>query len=220
MELLKYQFQLQDTFSLPTTLKSESARSYPHLISKPPTDLLLALRSQDYGYHIHDGLSGSMHTHVLNWKIDIDILGTSNTVGFHKAVADDIKYPWSPKPRKTMKLVRSELENEDDSKLNWEMGSMVLIYNKDEKNKFGEDRAWRIMPSRGNGIHLPMNESSNLGDTMAFGTHNFYVTKHHDSEYSVAHRNNAYDPYNPVVDFGKYFDGEDLVQEDLVLWGE
>ncbi|GAA5960930.1 hypothetical protein JCM3765_007545 [Sporobolomyces pararoseus] len=175
-------------------------------------------QNQDYGYHIHDGLSGSMHVHVLNWKVDVDILGTSNTVGFHKVVADEIKYPWAEKPRKTMKLVRSELKNEDESKLNWEMGSMVLVYNKDEKNKFGEDRAWRIMPSRGNGIHLPFNESSNLVDTMGFATHHLYVTKHHDSEFSVAHASNAYDPYHPVVDFGKYFDGEDLVQEDLVLW--
>lgn len=91
-----------------------------------------------------------MHTHVLNWKVDVDILGTKNTVGFHKVVADDIKYPWSETPRKTMRLERSELKNENDSKLNWPANSqaMYLIYNKEEKNKFGEDRAWRIMPAR------------------------------------------------------------------------
>jgi len=37
--------------------------------------------NQDYGYHIHDSLSGSMHDHVLNWKVDFDILGTANTMG-------------------------------------------------------------------------------------------------------------------------------------------
>ncbi|GAA5845868.1 hypothetical protein JCM3766R1_004638 [Sporobolomyces carnicolor] len=176
--------------------------------------------NQDYGYHIHDGLSGSMHTHVLNWKVDVDILGTKNTVGFHKVVADDIKYPWSETPRKTMRLERSELKNENDSKLNWPANSqaMYLIYNKEEKNKFGEDRAWRIMPARGGGIHFAMNESSNLGKTMGFATHHLYVTKHHDSEAEVAHRNNAYDPYHPIVDFGEYFNGENLEQEDLVFW--
>lgn len=29
---------------------------------------------------------------------------------------------------------------------------------------------------------------------------------------------NAYDPGNPVIDFDKFFDGENLLQEDLVLW--
>ena len=65
-----------------------------------------------------------------------------------------------------------------------------------------------------------MNESSNLGKTMGFATHHLYVTKHHDSEAEVAHRNNAYDPYHPIVDFGEYFNGENLEQEDLVFWGE
>lgn len=159
-----------------------------------------------------------MHTHVLNWKVDVDILGTNNTFGKHSVVPAEIEYPWSKTPRKTMKLVRSELESEDESKLNWDGSSMYLVYNKDEKNKYGEDRAYRIMPGRGSGIHLVFNESSNLGPTMNSATHHLYVTKHHDSEYSVAHASNAYDPYDPVVDFGKYFDGENLEQEDLVLW--
>lgn len=55
---------------------------------------------------------------------------------------------------------------------------------------------------------------------MGFATHHLYVTKQKDSEFSVAHANNAYDPYHPIVDFSKYFDGENLQQEDLVLWGE
>jgi primary-amine oxidase len=37
-------------------------------------------KNGDYGYQIHDALSGSMHDHVLNFKIDFDILGTNNTM--------------------------------------------------------------------------------------------------------------------------------------------
>jgi len=67
---------------------------------------------------------------------------------------------------------------------------------------------------------MAFNESSNLGPTMNWATHALYVTQHHDSEYSTSHASNAYDPYDPVVDFAKYFNGENLQQEDLVLWGE
>lgn len=35
--------------------------------------------NEDYGYHIHDATSGSMHDHVLNFKADLDILGVKNT---------------------------------------------------------------------------------------------------------------------------------------------
>lgn len=34
----------------------------------------------DYGYHIHDNLSGSMHDHVINFKLDLDIKGRKNSV--------------------------------------------------------------------------------------------------------------------------------------------
>ena len=32
--------------------------------------------NEEYGYRIHDALSGSMHDHTLNFKADFDILGT------------------------------------------------------------------------------------------------------------------------------------------------
>ena len=37
------------------------------------------LGNQD-GFHIHDNLAGSMHDHVLNYKIDLDVAGTANSV--------------------------------------------------------------------------------------------------------------------------------------------
>ena len=32
------------------------------------------------GFHIHDNLAGSMHEHVLNYKIDLDVAGTANSL--------------------------------------------------------------------------------------------------------------------------------------------
>lgn len=32
------------------------------------------------GFHIHDNLGGSMHDHVLNYKLDLDVAGTANSV--------------------------------------------------------------------------------------------------------------------------------------------
>lgn len=34
----------------------------------------------DYGFKIHDALSGSMHDHVLNFKLDLDVKGTANSL--------------------------------------------------------------------------------------------------------------------------------------------
>ena len=32
------------------------------------------------GFHIHDHLAGSMHDHVINYKLDLDVAGTANSV--------------------------------------------------------------------------------------------------------------------------------------------
>ncbi len=45
-------------------------------ILKPPT----RAHNEEYGFSIHDSLSGAMHDHVLNFKADFDVLGTKNSV--------------------------------------------------------------------------------------------------------------------------------------------
>lgn len=37
-------------------------------------------KNEDYGFHIYDTVSGSMHDHVLNYKLDLDIHGTKNSL--------------------------------------------------------------------------------------------------------------------------------------------
>ncbi|KAM0749530.1 copper amine oxidase [Meredithblackwellia eburnea MCA 4105] len=177
-------------------------------------------KNGEYGYKIHDGLSGSMHDHCLNWKLDMDILGQENTLALHTVKAVDVKYPWSNTTRSTMKLVRSEITNEDEGKLDWSENAqtMVVVVNKNETNPYGEPRGYRLMPSRGGGMHLTIKNSSNLFDSQGFATHGFYVLKHHDSEQKSAHANNDYDPKNPIIDFSKYFNSENLEQEDLVIY--
>jgi primary-amine oxidase len=36
--------------------------------------------AEDYGFHIHDVLSGALHDHVMTFKADLDVLGTKNSV--------------------------------------------------------------------------------------------------------------------------------------------
>lgn len=39
-----------------------------------------AAKNEEYGFNIHDNLSGSMHDHVLTFKADFDILGEKNSL--------------------------------------------------------------------------------------------------------------------------------------------
>lgn len=67
-------------------------------------------------------------------------------------------------------------------------------------------------------MHLTITNSSNLFKSEGFATHALYATKYHDNEKAASHACNSYDPRNPIIDFSKYFNGESLIQEDIVLW--
>ncbi|WRT68622.1 uncharacterized protein IL334_005600 [Kwoniella shivajii] len=178
-------------------------------------------KNEEYGYQIHDGLSGSMHDHALNYKVDFDILGEKNTLVKHVIEPIEKKYKWNNQTRNTMHMVRKEVTSEDEGKMNWSANAQeqVIVVNKDQLNKYGEPRGYKIMPSRGGaGMHLTITNSSNLLNSAGFATHAYYVTKQKDSELRASNAWNDYDTARPLVDFDKFFDGENLVQEDLVMW--
>lgn len=65
-------------------------------------------------------------------------------------VANDLcRYPWSNgKSVNTMKLEKSFVKNERNSKINWagNGASSYAVVNKDSPNKYGEYRGYRIAP--------------------------------------------------------------------------
>lgn len=178
-------------------------------------------QNDEYGYRIHRGLSGSMHDHVLTYKADLDVLGTKNSFAKHGAFASNESYPWTQgKQRSTMKMQRSWVDSEDEGKVHIEGNGQVqyLVLNKNETNDNGEPRGYRIMPGAGGFHHLTIQESDNLLNSQHFATHHMYVTQQKDTEPRVSNANNNLDPENPIVDFGRFLDGDSLDQEDLVLW--
>ena len=177
-------------------------------------------KNHDYGYQIHDFLSGSMHDHVLNFKADFDILGLENTVELTTQVPIRKVYPWSAgKPRNTMMLQRSIIENEDLGRFNWSPNSatQVRVVNMEQPNKYGEYRGYRILPSTGT-VHLTVEDSSNLVNAAQWAGYDIQVTKQHDYEPRAAHSYNTQDVHDPPINFNEFFNGENLTQTDLVLW--
>ncbi|KAK5164741.1 uncharacterized protein LTR77_009404 [Saxophila tyrrhenica] len=176
-------------------------------------------KNEDYGYHIHDALSGSMHDHVLNFKLDMDILGQANTMELVTVTPTTEEYVWSDQPRNTMKLVRKDVTSEDESRLFWSQNGQTQyrVVNKDKPNKYGEYRGYRVLPSQGT-IHLAVNNSSNLARAGNWAYHDLQITKQKDTEPRSSNAMNGENVYDPLVDFDTFFDSESLEQEDLVLW--
>ncbi|KZT51209.1 amine oxidase [Calocera cornea HHB12733] len=175
-------------------------------------------KNTDYGFQIHDYLSGSMHDHVLNFKVDLDILGQKNSLQNVSIVPATVEYPWNKgKTRNTMKLEKSFVSTETG--IDWPYNSAVIyaVVNKDQPNKFGEYPGLRVLPSTAP-VHLTVLNSSNLENAAHWSERNFWVTKHKDTEPRSSHPFNNQDVADPVVNFATFVDGESVEQEDLVLW--
>lgn len=65
--------------------------------------------------------------------------------------------------------------------------------------------------------YLTVQDSSNLKDAANWAKNHLYVVKQKDTELHSASPYNALDAENPAIDFDKFFDGESLDQEDLVV---
>ncbi|KAI2080782.1 hypothetical protein LOZ04_004158 [Ophidiomyces ophidiicola] len=179
----------------------------------------------DYGVRIRESLSGSMHDHVINYKLDMDVNGTANSLMKATVIPTKEQYPWSDGQwRHTMKLDKSFITNERHSKINWDQNQATsyFIVNKDAPNKYGEYRGYRIAPddfaATSATSYLTVKNSDNLKKSGGWATHNLYVLKNKDTELHSTSPYNNLDAGKPVIDFNKYFNGESLDQEDLVLY--
>jgi primary-amine oxidase len=173
--------------------------------------------SYEYGYQVHDVVATSMHDHGLNFKADLDLAGTANTLYRIDIAPYHHQYPWDDLQRSTMHLVHTPIEKETG--LDWpkNSGALYVVLNNESTNAWGEKRGYRITPGSGMGNppHLTMVNSTALRKAAEWAYHDLWVVKQHDWERRSASEYNAMEPEDPLVDFSKMIDGEDVVQEDL-----
>ncbi|KAK3179399.1 tryptamine:oxygen oxidoreductase [Lecanicillium sp. MT-2017a] len=177
--------------------------------------------SEAYGYHVHDQFASSLHDHVVNFKADFDILGQQNTLVSVDIEPTTTQYPWAPgENRNTMKLTRRAVEVETG--LTWpaNAGSHFVVLNNNSLNAWGEKRGYRIMPGSGMGApsHLTFQGSEALGRAAEWAQKDLWISRQKDTEARSSTPASNFIPNDPMIDFGKFIDGESVVQKDLVVW--
>ncbi|KAH8827357.1 copper amine oxidase [Flagelloscypha sp. PMI_526] len=178
-----------------------------------------------YGSRIRDTTMGNLHDHSINFKVDFDIAGTSNSLLSTKTVIEEVEFPWlDPEDiwgniTIQQKIVKEYITTEDESKLWWPKNfqGMYAVVNQERKNKWGYPRGYAIHPGS-SPIHNTVVGSKRMLNNANWARYNMAVTKRKDKEPSSSSMWNMNLPSKPMVDFHKFFDGESLVQEDLVAW--
>ena len=172
-----------------------------------------------YAYQIHPQMGGTLHDHIFNYKVDLDVLGTRNSHEVVQVGLTNITNPWFPSDYQVQKVLHRRLrktENEAVYRYNFDTPSLLNFFNAGKKNSFGVHRGYRIHIRDVMKQVLP--ESWPMVKGAAWSLNQLHVTKRKESEEKSSCIYNQQDMADPVLDFSKYIDGDSIEQEDLVAW--
>ncbi|MBH1945620.1 hypothetical protein I5L01_15495, partial [Erythrobacter sp. YJ-T3-07] len=157
--------------------------------------------------------------HVITWKADFDILDTDNNLEVTEIRAAPTEQPWWPELGVFEQIELNRYNMEQEQQFNWAANgqNMFCINHATKTNKWGTNRGYRIVPGRSN-IHLTTLNSPFSRNNSQFSKSQLAVTRQHDTEVWANSVQNLNMPYKPQQDFSKFFDGESIEGEDLVVW--
>ncbi|XP_053119918.1 membrane primary amine oxidase-like [Hemicordylus capensis] len=172
----------------------------------------------NYGNRVADHTLGTIHTHFINYKVDLDVAGVKNSVLANDMTFETLKVPWSPEHEiRRMKIVKKILDTEDKATFRHHDDMPRYIYfAAQNKNKWGHERGYRIQPISFSGDHLP--ETDPMERAISWGRYKLAVTKRKEEELFSTSIYNQNDPWTPSVAFADFIDNETIVNEDLVAW--
>ncbi|KAI0342901.1 amine oxidase catalytic domain-containing protein [Trametopsis cervina] len=176
-----------------------------------------------YGAAIRDTTMGSLHDHVINFKIDLDVAGLDNSLLYTHTDQEEIEQPWFDEDwgKKVIqqKITREIIANEDNAKLKYPtnfQGGYAFI-NQEKSNAWGIARGYAIHPGY-SPVHNTVVGSKRLLENANWARYNLAVSLRKDTEPTSSCMWNMNLPGKPMVDFHKFFDSENITQKDLVAW--
>ncbi|XP_071096192.1 putative amine oxidase [copper-containing] [Haliotis cracherodii] len=176
---------------------------------------------EGYGFRLQDSISGNIHHHMINFKIDLDIHGTSNRYETLDILAVEVSNDvtttnttyWQTKFERNLK----ESEFGAAFQYDFQVPKYHVIHNAGVKTRHGE--------ISGYSLHLqgmsyqPLPENSGNEATASWARYQLAATKFKDWERMSSSCYGMFDSLDPVVNFTNFLaDNESIVDEDLVLW--
>lgn len=174
---------------------------------------------EKWGPRIYEATQGSLHDHVLTFKADFDIVDTKNSLQVTELIVANQTQPWFEELGIFEQMELNVTNKPTEEMLYWGGNgqTMYSVINPDAKNAWGVPRGYRIVPGRSN-IHLSVEHSPFSQKSSTFSKSHLAVTRHHDSEQYANSWQNVNLAKRPQHDFAKFFDGESVDGEDIVVW--
>ncbi|XP_034450176.1 retina-specific copper amine oxidase [Hippoglossus hippoglossus] len=172
-----------------------------------------------HGHQVAENVLGNIHTHFINFKVDLDLLGVKNVFQTKDMEFVNVSLPWMPDHYAMVpQLVENQLNTEKEAALRYNTKTPRYLHIASDKlNRWGHQRSYRLQVYSFAGDPLP--ESQAEERAMSWARYKVAITKHKDSEQTSSSLYNQNNVWTPAVDFSKYIeDNESIENEDLVAW--
>ncbi|NXU35306.1 AOC3 oxidase, partial [Drymodes brunneopygia] len=171
-----------------------------------------------YGNRLWEHTLGTIHTHFVNYKVDLDVGGVKNSLVAHDMAFEMTRAPWSPEQQiERPRLTKKVLDTEDQAAFRLHSKMPRYIYfAANSKNKWGHQRGYRIQITSFAGDHVP--EASSMERAISWARYQLAVTQRKEEEPTSTSIYNQNDPWTPTVAFADFINNESITNEDLVAW--
>ncbi|KAJ0001058.1 hypothetical protein NQD34_006078 [Periophthalmus magnuspinnatus] len=175
--------------------------------------------SLKFGHQVAPNVVGNMHTHFVNFKVDLDISGGKNMFQTKDMEYRNVSLPWMPEHHAMIPhLVETTVLTEQKAALRHDAKTPRYLHiSSQDQNKWGHERSYRLQVYSFNGDHLP--ESQPEERAMSWARYKVAITKHKDAERSSSSVYSQNNMWSAPVNFNSYIqDNDNILQEDLVAW--
>lgn len=181
-----------------------------------------------FGYKVSDNTHGQIHDHMFGFKVDLDILGTNNTMEvLHWKAGDIVTALKSQVPNITSvppyflhnitRYIEYEyIEREEAFRHNLEEPKFWLVVNENKKNKWGVERGYQILPHATASQILTNNHPAM--QSLSFTKYHNTVTKRKEGEQYLTHTSDVNRFDKPIGDLEKKLNNEYIRDTDIVNW--
>ncbi|XP_069502057.1 diamine oxidase [copper-containing] [Ambystoma mexicanum] len=173
-----------------------------------------------YGSKVYDYVLGNLHTHLIHYKVDLDIAGIENSFETMETKFENITNPWSPRHHIVQpKLHHTQRLTEREAAFPFgkPLPKYLMFYNPSKLNRWGQQRSYRIQLNSHADRVLPRGYEAEKG--ISWGRYHMAVTRQRDREDTSTSLYTQNDPWEPLVSFENFIrNNENIVNEDLVAW--
>ena len=186
-------------------------------------------RSRDsFGYKVSDYTHGQIHDHMFGFKVDLDILGTENTMEVvHWKAGDVVTALRSQVPTVanippyflhniTRYIEYEYIEREEAFRLNLDVPKFWLVVNENEQNKWGVERGYQILPHTT--ASQILTDTHPAMQSLSYTKYHNTITLRKESEQHLTSTSDVNRFDNPIGDLEKKLNNEYIRNKDIVNW--